>query len=117
MARTVVFFAYCLALLLSTYTVTVSSQNSTSSPTSTPSYGPSSSEVVDTIMFTTLGGIVFILILYFYSGHYLYQQDVDARIQKKLALVLADESPTPSTDTPLSNEESPLLESDEQHIL
>lgn len=73
------------ALILSTMTFLIAAQNTTapsSLPTATPSYGPASPSVVKLIMLNTLGGIVIILVFYFFSGHYLYKSEVEARILK-----------------------------------
>lgn len=85
--------ACCGALLLSSITSLAIAQNATvqnttapsSPPTAAPTYGPASESVVKLIMLNTLGGIVIILVFYFFSGHYLYKSDIHARLHKSLS--------------------------------
>jgi hypothetical protein len=106
-----------LSLLLSLIVVTSQRPDTpvpSPTPTSMPTYGPASSAIVNAIMFNTLGGIVFILICYFFSGHHLYQADVDARLEKFAA---ARAAAAPSTSTPAessTSERSPLLDVDKE---
>lgn len=102
-----------LSLLLSSIVVTSQKPDTpvpSPTPTAMPSYGPASSAIVNTIMFNTLGGIVFILICYFFSGHHLYQADVDARLEKFAAARAAAAPSTTVPSDPSSSERSPLLD-------
>lgn len=60
----------------------VSGQEHTSVPTEAPTYGPPSDEVVDIIFVTVLGGIIVILLFYFWTGWMLYERDVEQRMLK-----------------------------------
>lgn len=89
----------------------VSSENTTA-PTFSPTYGPVSDDVVNAIFFDTLAGIVGILIIYFYSGHYLYQNDVDARLKKHDDREIVAENEDNTYSRKFSNELSPLIDED-----
>lgn len=109
------FYRAAMSLLLTSIVVTSQIPEPpvpTISPTEAPSYGPASSAIVNAIMFNTLGGIVFILICYFFSGHYLYQADVDARLEK-FAAARSALSPSALSDSSFS-ERSPLLEEEKE---
>ena len=85
-------------------------------PTSQPSYGPASSSTVNTIILSTLGGIILILAFYFYTGYFLYQSDVDGRLKKYDDEILSNQDSEISMDSKFSNERTPLLPED-SHIL
>lgn len=102
----------CGSTLLATILL-VSSQNTTV-PSFSPTYGPSSDTVVNTIIFNTLTGIVLILVIYFYSGHYLYQNDVTARLKKLDDSAIVSESKDESAGAKSFDESSPLLTDDDQ---
>ena len=51
-------------------------------PTEAPTYGPASDEVVDIIFVTVIGGIIVILLFYFWTGWMLYERDVEQRMLK-----------------------------------
>jgi len=51
-------------------------------PTALPTYGPASDQTVDIIFVTVLGGIIVILLFYFWTGWMLYERDVEQRMLK-----------------------------------
>jgi hypothetical protein len=57
-------------------------QEHTDMPTEAPTYGPASDEVVDIIFVTVIGGIIVILLFYFWTGWMLYERDVEQRMLK-----------------------------------
>ena len=50
-------------------------------PTSKPTFGPASQNIVDSIFSGVILGIIAILLFYFYTGWILYERDVEARMQ------------------------------------
>ena len=97
--------------LFLTICIGVLSQNTTA-PTFNPTFGPVSDDVVTAIFFDTLAGIVGVLIIYFYTGHYLYQNDVDARLKKHDDREIMGETEDNSYSRKFSNELSPLIDED-----
>ena len=123
-----VLWVLCLCLCV------VKGQEHTAVPTEAPTYGPASDEVVDIIFVTVLGGIIVILLFYFWTGWMLYERDVEQRMLKAeqegagndflpgdvWAKGLADEDGyDPSgpllggTDTPLGSQRRRILLSDD----
>ena len=113
---------YSILLLLefsvrcASQTLSAPSAIPTAVPTTSPTFGPASSSIVNTIIFNTLAGIIFILLFYFYTGHYLYERDVQARLEKLSPSVLATSTSNPVRPNDFHTEESPLL-GDNKHIL
>ena len=60
----------------------VQSPTQDGTPTAVPTYGPASDQSVDIIFVTVLGGIVVVLLFYFWTGWMLYERDVDQRMLK-----------------------------------
>ena len=52
----------------------------TVAPTATPTYGPASDEVVNIIFVSVIGGIIVVLLFYFWTGWMLYERDVEQRM-------------------------------------
>ena len=52
----------------------------TIAPTATPTYGPASDEVVNVIFVSVIGGIIVVLLFYFWTGWMLYERDVEQRM-------------------------------------
>ena len=113
---------FVLLLLLRCFSQTSSAPTAiptsipTAIPTANPTFGPASSTIVHTIIFNTLAGIIFLLLFYFYSGYYLYERDVLARLEKHSPSVLATSASNPVRPDNLQTEESPLL-GDNRHML
>lgn len=55
-------------------------ESDTIAPTATPTYGPASDEVVNVIFVSVIGGIIVVLLFYFWTGWMLYERDVEQRM-------------------------------------
>ena len=98
----------CSAAVLLVSSIAVISQNTTA-PSASPSYGPASATVVESIIFSTLASIIAILFFYFTFGYYSYLTDVKGRMKKH------DDRNNDDIDNPLDvklmqSERSPLLD-------
>lgn len=82
----------------------------TVAPTNSPTFGPPATKVVNTILLSTISGIVFILIMYFWAGYYLYNSEIEQRLKTDNLDI--------TCDVPSDNEErSLLLKGDQTHLL
>ena len=69
-----------LVALIGLHSVANGQEFGTTAPTATPTYGPASDDVINIIFVAVIGGIIVILLFYFWTGWMLYERDVEQRM-------------------------------------